>query len=226
MIADMSDGDLLARLKNFEDQFVERKTVADSKDWLKTVVAFANSAPIGFPCILYIGVRDNGDFESKVSDLDSVQKTLNRMLQNIQPRTAYLPKIIREGGMQALAVIVPGSNLRPHFSGPSYVRKGSETMEASEEQLTRLINSRTSKVYEILRYLGKPISVENCSVLGNGQIQRGRWSWDTVVVDCNSFWVTLQASQIGTKSYILRDIELNYDHDRNRLKLEITTRDF
>ena len=67
---DMSDADLLARLCNFEDQFVERKTVADLNDALKTVVAFANSAPLGMPCVLYIGVRDDGQFEDRQHDYD------------------------------------------------------------------------------------------------------------------------------------------------------------
>ena len=124
MIAEMSDQDLLARMKDFENHFVERKTCGDSKDWLKTVVAFANSAPVGYPCILYIGVRDRGEIEDRQTDFDSLQKTLNRIMQNAYPRVAYLPKIITDGGKKALAVIVPGSSSRPHFAGPSYVRKG------------------------------------------------------------------------------------------------------
>jgi hypothetical protein len=44
---EMSEANLPARLRNFEDQFVERKTVGDSRDWTKTVVGFANSAPKG-----------------------------------------------------------------------------------------------------------------------------------------------------------------------------------
>ena len=116
----MSDVDLLARLRNFEDQFVERKVVSDSKDWTNTVVAFANSAPIGLPCILYIGVKDDGQFESRQNDFDSVQKTLNRMLQNIHPRAAYFPKMITDGSNQALAVIVPGSDdSQPELFGKS-----------------------------------------------------------------------------------------------------------
>jgi hypothetical protein len=59
----LSDADLLARLKNFEDHFVERKTIGDQKDWKKTAVAFANSAPIGYPAVLYIGARENGQIE-------------------------------------------------------------------------------------------------------------------------------------------------------------------
>ena|SRR5438093_783295 len=56
----LSDADLLARVLNFEDSFTERKPSRDSRDWKKTLVAFANSAPIGFPAVLFIGVRPDG----------------------------------------------------------------------------------------------------------------------------------------------------------------------
>ena len=68
----LTDQDILLRLNSFEDAFVERKTASDSKDWLKTVVAFANSAPVGDPAILFIGVRNNGDIEEG-TNLDSLQ---------------------------------------------------------------------------------------------------------------------------------------------------------
>lgn len=48
LIAELSDADLLSRLTAFEDSFVERKTIGDHKDWVKTAVAFANTAPISF----------------------------------------------------------------------------------------------------------------------------------------------------------------------------------
>ena len=61
----LTEQDLLARLRNFEDHFVERKTAGDSKDWVKTAVAFANSAPVDLPCVLYIGVKNNGEIEER-----------------------------------------------------------------------------------------------------------------------------------------------------------------
>jgi predicted HTH transcriptional regulator len=168
MILQMSDADLLARLRNCEDQFVERKTVGDLKDCLKTVFAFAKSAPIGMPCVLYVGVKDDGQFEDRRHDFDCVQKSLNRLLQNIYPRAAYFPKLRRDQNGFALAVIVPGSELRPHFSGPSYIRVGSESIEASQREFDALIAMRSGKVYRLAQQLGKQVSVINNSLLGNG----------------------------------------------------------
>jgi len=71
MILELTEQALLSRMRNFEDHFVERKTSGNSKDWIKTVVGFANSAPDGYPCVLFIGVKDNGDIETPQVNLDS-----------------------------------------------------------------------------------------------------------------------------------------------------------
>ncbi len=225
MIIEMSDADLLARLVNFEDQFVERKTVADLNDALKTVVGFANTAPVGMPCVLYIGVKDDGQFEEKEHNFDSVQKTLNRLLQKIYPRAAYFPKLLTNGSSTALAVLVPGSDLRPHFSGPSYIRRGSETIEASPSQFDALIAMRSGKVYLLMQHIGRQVTVVNMSLLGNGTFMRGNWGTVPTILECNDFWVTLQPPGDAARSFCLRDIELNFDNQRGRLQLEITTRE-
>ena len=82
---EISDQDLLLRLQSFEDAFVERKTCGDSKDWLKTVVAFANSTPVDYPAVLFVGVKDDGTPEEKPVDLDSLQRTLSKQLTNAYP---------------------------------------------------------------------------------------------------------------------------------------------
>ena len=80
----LSDEDILLRVVAFEDNFVERKTASDSKDVLKTVVAFANSTPVGDPAILFIGVRNDGSIEDE-NNLDSLQRTLSDKLSVSSP---------------------------------------------------------------------------------------------------------------------------------------------
>ena len=129
----LSDHDILLRLTAFEDAFVERKTAGDSKDWLKTVVAFANSLPVGDPAILFIGVRDNGEIEGN-SNLDSLQQTLSEKLAAAYPPVYYLPKVLLRDDKQFLAVIVPGSVDRPHFAGQAFIREGSKSVVSSARQ--------------------------------------------------------------------------------------------
>ena len=144
---ELSNQDLLARLRSDEDHFTERKTFKDRNGWLRTAVAFANSAPIGWPGILFIGVTRDGRIETPAPDLDNLQrKDLGNEFARAYPPFYYLPKIVMdETGQQCLAVLVPGSAERPHFTGKSYVRVGSESMEASESQFVELITQRQSK---------------------------------------------------------------------------------
>jgi hypothetical protein len=88
-VVDLSDADLIGRLTNFsEDHFVELETCGDHGDWLKTVVAFANSTPIGYPAVLFIGVKNDGTPEGNIN-LDSLQKTLTkRMTLSYRPYTS------------------------------------------------------------------------------------------------------------------------------------------
>ena len=223
MIVDLTDNDLLSKMRNFEDHFVERKVFSDQKDWVKTVVAFANSAPDGFPCVLYIGVKDNGEIETRQpqTNLDRMQKNFNVEMKKIYPPPAYLPKIIEEDGRQALAIIVLGSELRPHFAGPSYIRKGSETCVASEEQFIELIARRNSKANKILSFKGKNVTVYHRynAVSGIGEHElHGNWN----IAECNQFWLTL--AEEGTEnrlSFPLNQVEISFDDQKQRLRLEI-----
>ena len=217
---ELKDEELLLRLKNFEDNFVERKTSGDSRDWLKTIVAFANSTPVGYPAVLYIGVKNDGTPEEKPVDLDSLQRSFNEKVKDAYPPIYRLTKILNVSGKQALAVIVPGSEQRPHFAGQAFIRKGSETVEASDEQFANLIAARNSKAYEILKWKGKVISVdymrtEQLHMLG--PIARTK---APTVVDCDQFCVTLKDDQI-LESIPLDRVLVSFDNQRNRLKLEV-----
>lgn len=223
-LLEMNDDELLARLRNEEDNFVERKTVSDINDCVKTVIAFANTAPIGMACVLFIGVTDEGEFEKKQIDFDSIQKSVNNKLKGIYPRVPYVSKVISQDADRVLAVIVPGSELRPHFAGASYIRAGSQSEEASKAQLDNLVAQRSSKVYRISQYIGQPVTVEIKFERGNRTFSRANWNnLGLVVVECNESWVTLAAPDGSNKhSLSLSSIELNYDPDRERLKIHAT----
>ena len=208
---ELSDQELLLRLRNFEDNFVERKTSADSRDWLKTVVAFANSTPIGYPAVLYIGVKDDGTPEDNPVNLDSLQKTFSEKIKQAYPTIYCFPKILHVAGKQVLAVIVPGSEQRPHFAGQAFIRKGSQTVRASDEQFANLIASRNSKAYEILKWKGKEISVQKTDI---HQREEG------TIVDCTQFYCTIQIPN-SLYSVPLRRVDIGFDNPKKRLKLEV-----
>lgn len=114
-IIDFSDEELLSRLKNFEDNFVERKRIGDSKDeWLQAAVAFANSVPIGYPAILFIGVKNKGEIEGG-ANLDTLQQTLSKVIDEAYPPIYYTTRIVRQDGKQCLAVIIPRKRAKTAF---------------------------------------------------------------------------------------------------------------
>jgi hypothetical protein len=217
----LSEADLLARLTNFEDSFVERKTIGDHRDWLKTVVAFANTTPIGYPAVLFIGVRDDGAVEG-TADLDKVQKTFAEKIGSAYPPIYYVTRILGSGSRQFLAIVVPGSPNRPHFSGHSYVRRGSHTHIASEEDYDNFIAARQEKARELLQWKGQDITVdfmrtEKIHVMGPVS-SSSKWR----VVECNSFYATFGIQNPASlQSVPLKRIEISYDNTRSRLKIEL-----
>jgi len=220
---ELKDTDILIRLRNTEDNFVERKSSGDSKDWLPAAVAFANSVPIGYPAILFIGVKNDGTPEGKV-DLESLQKTFNKKLADAYPPIFYVPKVLSADGKEFLAVIIPGSPERPHFAGQAYIRVGSQTKSASEAQFAILIAQRQSKAYEILKWLGKRVAIETLSYW-RGSVHKSRQQG--VLIDCNQFYITygevLPDASAGQRTYSLplTKVEVSFDHGMGTLKLEI-----
>lgn len=222
MTSQNDTGSLLARMKATEDQFVERKTTNDQRDWLKTAVAFANSSPEGSEAVLFVGVYDSGEIELHNNNLDSLQRTLRRELEKAYPPIQYRSVLVTENGKNAIAVIIPSSKNRPHFAGPSYVRVGSETIMASENQFLELIARRNSMVNRILEYKGKWVTVIN-SPRHNPRMGESMWPGSTTLYDCDQFGVTLASGDQprDRQTFPLSQIELSFDHSLNRLMIKI-----
>jgi hypothetical protein len=152
--------DVLKRLKNPEDRFVERKPEGvSSEDIRKTLVAFANSVEDGEAGLLFLGVSDDGKVTG-VSDTDKLQKRIGDLAENhCYPPIKVNSQVIVEDEKHIVGVIVPSSRNKPHFSGQAYVRVGSESRRASEEMFTALITSRTDQGRLLLKYREDGIEV-------------------------------------------------------------------
>ncbi len=218
----LSDEDLILRVTDFEDFFVERKTSSDKKDWVPATVALANSAPPGYPAVLFIGVRNDGTIEDTLN-LDKLQHTFSELMSNAYPPIATFPKVLRKEGKQFLAVLIPGSPERPHFSGPSYIRDGSKTIRASDRQFENLIAERNSKVREILKWKGKEIYVRfwnRLSLAGRVHDSGGGDTYE--LIDCNQFYVTLKhGGMLDTIPVQRVDLSIDHRSTPERLRLEV-----
>src|SRR3989338_3728402 len=203
----LGDEDIFLRLTNTEDSTVERKTASDYRDCLKTAVAFSNSLPIGDPGIIFVGVYDDGRIEDN-KNLDSLQKKVSEEINKVYPPIYPQIKGMNKDGREFLAVIVRGSENRPHFAGPALDRDASQTRVASEDQFTRLIAQRSSKAYEILKWRGKTITVDIINTENLRMVGRIASTSERKVIDCNQFHVTLQHSVDNIESFPLRRVEV------------------
>lgn len=217
----LKDEDLLLRLAPGEDHFVERKTKGDSKDFLKTAVAFANSTPVNVPAILFIGVKNDGTIEDE-NDVDRLQKTFTEKVGRAYPPIPYYTKSLVKDEKPFLAVIIPGSSMRPHFAGKSYIRKGSETFEASDLEFNNLISHRNSKTYFLQEWINKKITVDwiNRAAAQVGTAGRVSHTWDATLKSCNHFYLTVDVND-SLKSFSLNEVSVSFDDAKNRLKLEL-----
>ncbi len=215
-----SDADLLVRLRSTEDNFVERKSFNDLDDVLKTAVAFANTLPVGAPGFIFVPVRDDGTVEVG-KDLDRLTKSAAKQISKAFPAIASVTRAFQTPEGEVLAIVICGSSNRPHFAGPSYIRVGSESKKASEEQFNELIATRNSKAAEILRWLGKEVTLAQINPESARRLL-GRISGVSVarILKCTPHYVNLQIGD-ATQSRPLSSVEISFDPTNQRLQLEL-----
>lgn len=221
-----SEKELRALLARAENPLVERKTEGDFKDIRRTAVAFANSLPVGVPGIIFYPAKDDGTAEKQLN-LDSVQKKIVDQLKRPFPPLLFTFRVVEALGIDVLAIIVFGSETRPHFSDRSFVRRGSQTFEASSEEFDRLIAERNSKTRKILESRGSAVTLSEMNLPdAKAHALQGQHKFraEAIVIDCNQFWVTLGkivGRQPDERSYPLYRVQLSFDDVAKRLEIEV-----
>jgi predicted HTH transcriptional regulator len=222
----LTNEEILLKLGQREDSFVERKSFNDVNDCLKTAVAFANSTPVGYPAIMFVGVKDNGDIED-IADLDKLQRSIGERVSKAYPMIYTESRILEKNGKKFLAILVPGSPDRPHFAGPSYIRDGSKSVPSSESQFGILIAQRDSKAYEILKWKGKSVTVHvrgNIILINATTNRRPDKTHKGKILDCNQFYVSLEVIEphVTNTAFIpLRFVDLSFDRKNDCLSIEL-----
>jgi predicted HTH transcriptional regulator len=214
------------KLRNTERDFVERKPRAPKGEWLRAAVAFANSAPMGWPAVLFVGVDDEGAPQQGPEKLEDLSKSAASTIEQAYPPIYFDIRPLHIGDLACLAVVIPGSENRPHFAGKSYVRAGPETREASEPEFAELIASRASKAREIQAWAGKQITYAQLNAVGREYVDFGQIKGPIRVIGCNAHYATfeelsnvegLPPERMPSFSESLHSLELNFDQVRGRL---------
>lgn len=213
---------LIARLKNHEDNFVERKPEGvNASEIRQTLVAFANSVPVGTTAVLFVGVHNDGRLQG-VENPDKLQKTVREQCERVcYPPVTFTTAVLDVEGKAIVAVVIQPSQNRPHFAGPAFVRRGSESVAASPELFEELILSRSDKVTAILQMRNALISVI-CIQHKLGSTEqiadsRYRTHSECVVETCTAHTVRLR--DVGSDRHVTEPIEsvtVSYDEERHR----------
>ncbi len=197
----------------WEDSLLERKTEGDLRDLLKTMVAFANSVKPGHVAVILIGEKDDGSVQG-VKNADHIQKKVREEAEKIYPAIIWRQACVR--------VEIEYGGDTPHFGGPAWVRRGSETVRASDEVFQCLVDFRKSKARELAKGVGKVVTVERDDQLSTV----GCWCDPSPLQACgmpkivfvNGFWATFE-NAAGRCSEPLRKLTLSWDDAEKRLKV-------
>lgn len=220
-IETLSDEALLLRLRSAEHDFVERKPLKQKGEWLQVAVAFANSAPVGWPAVLFVGVDDEGNPQQESNKLEDLSKSVAAILAQAYPPIYFDARPLHVGDKACLAVVIPGSENRPHFAGQSYIRTGPSTISASEAQFTELIASRNSKARTLLSSVGRVVTWKNRRINRDGFYDESLDTRDTTVLGCNAHYLTVRHGGPNNTpfSYPLIWLEVGFDHQEDRLQI-------
>jgi len=153
----MKEAELLEMLRagrTQESSWSERKPESVNKRELRReACAFANSLPDGEEAVIFIGLNDKTGAVSGIANMDSLQKKIDdALLKDCYPAISYRTRELSHEGQAVLVLIIPASAKKPHFTGPAFVRNGSKTAVASEEQFNELILSQTDKARQLLKF--------------------------------------------------------------------------
>ncbi len=209
----------------WEDNLLERKLESDLRDLPKTLVAFANSVRPGHTAVILIGERDGGTVQG-VTDADNIQKTIRKLCDKIYPPILWKSIVYEKDKKHCVRVEIEYEGETPHFGDAAWVRRGSETIKASDKVFQKLIELRLGKVRELAKWVGKEIAI----VSDMERIDRAygtisldaspRLKFKTPLLEVNNFWVKF-AIKNKNHSEPLEKIMLNRDDANDCLMLLI-----
>lgn len=201
----LTEQDLLDRLKSGEHNFVERKPKADPQEIKKAVVAFANTVRNPNEGVLFIGVEDKtGKPTGELGDMDSARRKTRKAIDSCYPPIDTYMRTFKVDGKDVIAVVVPESLKAPHFVGKAFVRVGDTSKEASDEQLQVLVEDRLSQARELRKWIDKQVTIYRedqgtANRLGGINKEHG------VLKEVTAHWITWEE----LKTNILRSVPLD-----------------
>ena len=214
-----------------EDSLREKKVESDLKDLLKTMVAFANSVAPGDTAQVYIGERDDGTVQG-VTNSDNIQKSIKKSADEIYPEIYYRTEVYEREGKKCVRLEIKHNGLAPHFGGSAWVRRGSQTVKATEVLYQQMVELRQSKAQVMFQWVNKYITIHWINATRTEQrlntlYQFGRE--EATLVSVNGHWATFRVHLANSGQSIdcsepIEKLLLSWDDGNGRLKVEVHDR--
>jgi hypothetical protein len=204
----------------WEDHLLERKTERQLKDIKRTAVAFANSVRPNHTAVILIGECDDGSVPG-VTDPDKMQRDIRLELEKIYPPIVWRQRPYDKDGKTCLRIEIEFSGDTPHFGDAAWVRKGNESIKASDEVFEKLIAIRSGVARELMRWMGKLVTLSWAA--GQHASMGTNWSQhEFEIVEVTEFFATFKATNtVARRSEPLKWLELSWDQGHERLRIYI-----
>ena len=224
----MNESDLINMLRTgrtIESALIERKPDNfKDREARKVVVAFANSTPDGQEAVLFVGIHDKTGEVLGVANPEELQRKYVRVLAECYPAIVFHIHALPVDGKTVLAIVVPASRRRPHFTGGAYIRTGSQSVLANAELYEELILSRTDKTRQLLelKHTHALVTVRGLNYrLGSQRIFSGGGHSEEIpdckIEHCDAFRVRLYRLDSQTSfSEDLGRVTISFDDKKNR----------
>jgi hypothetical protein len=202
----------------WEDHLLERKTDRDLKDIKRTAVAFANSVTPGHTARILIGESNDGR-TTGIENPDEQQRKVRSELEKIYPPIVWRQRLYEKEGKTCIEIEIEHSSNTPHFGDAAWVRKGSETIKATEEVFQWLIDTRSSKVRELGKWLGRDVIVSWSA--GQHAVAGPNWTRiECRLVGISTFFATFKRKADNReRSEPISWLELSWDDNQKQLRI-------
>jgi Putative DNA-binding domain len=187
------------------------------------LVAFANSVPDGEEAILFIGVANDG----RITGVDNPEKKQRDVTRTAidwcYPPIRHTIRVLEVNSQYILAIIVQASHNKPHFAGPAFIRIGSQSKDASEEEFGHLIATRNSKARRLLEAMrkGEQIIVFHWFMGRSNRAVGPAILHNCTVTECTPYYATFRPATGTPVSADFQQITLSRNMSNNLLQVDI-----
>ena len=127
--------------------------------------------------------------------------------------------LYQNAGKSCIRIEIEYDGDTPHFGDAAWIRRGSETVKASDEMLQRLIDFRQSKVRRLAEWMGKEVTV---SWSNSSPPNRPNWlRFPCELSNVTSDFVTFKfkGGTVTEKSEPIGWLDISWDDENRRLRV-------